>query len=336
MLLSVVIPCYNEEEVILHTHRRLSAVLAQCKDFETEVVYIDDGSKDNTLPLLREIHIDDPTARILSLSRNFGHQIALTAGLHHAAGDVIIIIDADLQDPPELIPDLLAKWREGYSVVYGVRTTRVGETKFKLWTARLFYDFINSLSEVAIPKNTGDFRLMDRKALDGLLALKERFRFIRGMVSWVGFPQTPLYYERPARFAGETKYPLNKMIRFATDAIISFSSVPLRFVTWMGLTMSMAAMLGVAYALALRLFTNIWVEGWTLLFIAVLIIGGVQLLSLGIIGEYIGRIYGEVKQRPLYLVNERLGFGDAGFSMAGSQAVITGDGKAGYDGRPAR
>jgi dolichol-phosphate mannosyltransferase len=269
---------------------------------------VDDGSNDGTLDSLREIQAADPQVRVLALSRNFGHQIAASAGLEAAVGDAVVLIDADLQDPPELIPDMLARWRDGVDVVYGERESRAGETRFKRWSAGLFYRLLNRLSKTPIPIDTGDFRLMDRRVVDAVLAMPERDRFLRGMVAWAGFRQEPIRYRREARTAGESKYPLRRMLRFAADGLLSFSLVPLRLAVYMGLLASALALIGIAYALALRLFTDIWVPGWTLLFIAVLFLGGVQLLSLGVIGEYLGRVYWEVKRRPLYLVKERLGF----------------------------
>jgi dolichol-phosphate mannosyltransferase len=308
-LLSVIVPCFNEEQVLRETHRRLIAVLEE-GDFDYEIIYVDDGSEDGTYEILKELQASDDHVKILRFSRNFGHQIAATAGLHHAAGDAAVLIDGDLQDPPELIRDMVARWRNGYEVVYGKRTERAGETKFKLWTARLFYRLINSLSDVPIPLDTGDFRLMDRKVVDALNSMPEHYRFVRGMVSWAGFRQTFLPYAREPRFAGETKYPLRKMIGFAIDGILSFSLVPLKLATAVGFVASALALLGILYALFMRLFTTIWVSGWTLLFIAVLFMGGVQLVCLGIIGEYLGRSCHESKRRPLYLLQERLGFED--------------------------
>jgi dolichol-phosphate mannosyltransferase len=228
--------------------------------------------------------------------------------VEHAGGDAVVIIDADLQDPPEVIVEMVAKWREGYHVAYGVRIDRPGETAFKLWTAKAFYRLIDRVSDTRIPLDTGDFRLMDRRVVDALASMPERDRFVRGLVSWVGFRQVAVPYQRAPRLAGESKYPLYKMLRFALDGITSFSVAPLKLATWLGFTVSALALLGIVYALVLRLFTSIWVTGWTALFIVVLFMGGVQLISLGIIGEYIGRIYGEVKRRPLYIVGERLGF----------------------------
>lgn len=309
-LLSVIIPCFNEEAVIHENYRRLVQVLSQMSDLDFELLYVDDGSNDGTLPILREIHSSDERVRVISFSRNFGHQMAVSAGLEHAAGDAVVIIDADLQDPPEVIQDMVACWMQGANVAYGVRREREGETRFKLWTASGFYRLLNRMSDTEIPLDVGDFRLMDRGVVEAFLAMPERDRFIRGMVAWVGFNQVPVPYKRAVRFAGRTKYPLTKMMRFATDGILSFSIAPLRFATWVGLSVAALSILGIAYALILRLLTNIWVPGWTLLFTAMLLIGGVQLICLGVIGEYLGRVYGEVKRRPLYLFKERLGFSE--------------------------
>jgi len=256
---------------------------------------------------------------VVNLSRNFGKEIALTAGLDHArAAEAVIVIDADLQDPPEVILRMVEAWRAGADVAYGVRTERAGETHFKLWTAKLFYRLINRLSRVQIPLDTGDFRLMARRVVEALLAMPERDRFVRGMVAWVGFRQEPVPYSRAARFAGTSKYPLLKMLRFAADGVLSFSFAPLRLAIWTGFAALVVAFLGILYALALRFFfdESHWVRGWASLFVAVLFMGGVQLISLGIMGEYVGRIYGEVKGRPLYFVRERLGFEAGGEGRA--------------------
>lgn len=308
-LLTVIIPCYNEEAVLLETHKRLAAVLDELESLGYELIYVDDGSRDQTPKLLRDLQAADARVRALLLSRNFGHQIAVTAGLEHASGDAAVVIDADLQDPPALIPEMVERWRDGYDVVYGVRTDREGETFFKLWTAKNFYRLLNRFSNVQIPLDVGDFRLMSRRVVNALLAMPERDRFLRGMVSWVGFKQVAVMYRRSPRFAGESKYPLFKMIRFATDGILSFSFAPLRLATWTGFAAVVIAFLGIIYAVLARLYTHDWVRGWASIFVAVLFLGGVQLISIGIIGEYIGRIYGEVKQRPLYFVQDRLGFG---------------------------
>jgi dolichol-phosphate mannosyltransferase len=307
-LLSIVVPCFNEEAVLEETHRRLVPLLDRLDDLDYEIIYVDDGSRDRTPEILERLQARDPHVRVLRFSRNFGHQVAVSAGLEHAAGDATVVIDADLQDPPEVIPEMVRLWRDGYHVAYGQRTDRPGETAFKRWTASAFYRIINRLTDTEIPVDTGDFRLMDRKVVDALKAMPERDRFVRGMVSWAGFRQVPVPYARAPRFAGETKYPVRKMLRFALDGIASFSVAPLTVATWVGFAASGLALLGILYALSLRLFTRIWVPGWTAIFIAILFIGGVQLISLGIIGEYIGRIYGEAKRRPLYVVAERLGF----------------------------
>lgn len=306
--LSVVVPCFNEEAVIRETHRQLVSTLEQVPELDLELVYVDDGSRDGTLDLLRDIQRTDSRVRVLVLSRNFGHQIAVTAGIQGTQGDAVVVIDADLQDPPAIILDMLNRWRRGADVAYGVRTQREGETAFKRWTAKAFYRILGRLTDTAIPLDTGDFRLMDRKVVNAFLAMPERDRFVRGMVAWAGFRQEPVPFQRAARAAGETKYPLKKMLRFAIDGILSFSMVPLRLATYIGFFASGLALLGIGYAFALRLLTDVWIAGWTLLLIAILFLGGVQLVLIGIFGEYLGRIYGEVKRRPLYLVAERLGF----------------------------
>ncbi len=309
-LVSVVVPCFNEEPIVRATHDRLVRALDSVEGMDFEFLFVDDGSKDRTLAILRALQAADSRVRVVSFSRNFGHQFAVTAGLENAAGDAVVLIDADLQDPPEVIKEMLQLWRGGVDVAYGVRAEREGETPFKIWTAKAFYRSINRLSDVAIPLDAGDFRLMDRKVVDELLRMPERDRFVRGMVAWIGFRQEAVHYKRAARVAGETKYPLRKMVRFALDGILSFSLAPLRLAGWVGFATAGLAMLGIVYALVLRLLTHIWVPGWTLLFIASSFIGGIQLVSLGVLGEYVGRIYGEAKRRPLYVVRERLGFPD--------------------------
>ena len=303
--LSVIVPCFNEEEGILACHERLTAVLRQT-GLVYEILYVDDGSRDRTLPILANLHFTDPAVTVVELSRNFGHQAAVSAGLELALGEAVMIIDSDLQDPPELIPEMLALREQGYEVVYGVRTTREGESGFKLWTAKAFYRLINSLSDVEIPLDTGDFRLLDRKAVDAMNALPERHRLLRGMSSWIGFRQYGLKYARSARFAGTTKYPLRKMLNLALDGIASFSVVPLRLVTLIGFLTALLSVLGIFYSLFVKLFTNTTVKGWTMLFIGQLFLGGIQMLSIGVLGEYIGRIYTESKQRPLYLARQVL------------------------------
>ena len=308
VLLSVIVPCFNEEEALRGTHSRLSATLAQLPA-NVEIIYIDDGSTDATADVLSELQTTDKVVRVVRFSRNFGHQIAITAGLEHAAGDVVVIIDADLQDPPEIIVSFFKKWQEGYDVAYGVRSEREGETVFKLWTAKMFYRCMTRLSDTRIPLDTGDFRLMDRRVVNALLGMPERDRFVRGMVSWLGFSQIAVPYRREPRHAGVTKFSFFKMLRFAMDGIFSFSIVPLRVATWTGFITSFLAILGILLV-SFERFLGVQglVKGWTSTMFAVLFIGGVQLICIGIIGEYIGRIYGESKHRPLYVVRETLGF----------------------------
>ena len=305
--LSVVVPCYNEEAVIRQTHARLIRVLEEA-GLPFELIYVNDGSRDRTLAILHDLHAGDDRVRVVSFSRNFGHQLAVTAGIDNATGDAVVLIDSDLQDPPEVIPAMVDLWREGYEVVYGVRESRSGESPFKLFTARVFYRLINKISDVPIPLDAGDFRLMDRRVVEVLKKMPERDRFVRGMVSWVGFRQCPLPYARAERAAGESKYPLRKMLRFAMDGVVSFSIVPLRISTFLGFLTAALAVLGILYAVGLRLSAGNWPPGWTLLLISTLLLGGLALGCLGIIGEYVGRIYRELKRRPLYIVDEKLGF----------------------------
>jgi len=320
-LLSVVIPCYNEEEVIGDTVKRLKVFCSELVDLEAELIFVDDGSLDQTHELLKGYAATDPRIKVIRFARNFGHQIAVTAGIDAASGDAIVLIDADLQDPPEVVHEMIAKWREGYDVVYGTRTERPGESAFKLATARGFYRLLNRLSDVPIPLDTGDFRLISRNVVRTLRAMPERDRFVRGMVSWVGFKQTSIPYRRAQRYAGESKYPLSKMLRFAVDGILSFSTKPLQMSVALGMLCALLALAGILYALAVRLFTRNWVEGWTTVVIAVLFIGGVQLICVGILGEYIGRIYSEVKNRPLYVVQEYRGFDPNGPAVSRSPVV---------------
>ena len=273
---------------------------------EYELIYVNDGSTDRTEEILRLIHRSFPQVGVVMLSRNFGHQAAVTAGLTAAKGECVVVIDSDLQDPPEVIWQMVERWREGYEVVYGVRETRAGESGFKLWTAQVFYRLINKLSDIEIPLDTGDFRLLDRRAVDAMLAMPERHRFLRGMSSWIGFRQFGLKYARDARFAGTTKYPFRKMINLALDGIFSFSTMPLRFVTALGLITAAMAGAGILYSLVVRIFTPHWVPGWATLILAVLLTGGIEMFCFGILGEYIGRIYTEIKQRPLFVVREML------------------------------
>ena len=302
--LSVIIPCYNEEAVLGECHRRLSGVLDGMR-ISYECVYVDDGSRDHTWLQLRVMQQESGGKVVaVALSRNFGHQPAVSAGLSLARGKAVVIIDADLQDPPELIPKMVKLWQTGSEVVYGVRESREGESPFKVLSARLFYRLINRLSDVEIPTDTGDFRLIDRRVVDVMLSMPERHRLLRGICSWVGFVQTPLRYNRSARFAGETKYPLKKMLGLAADGIISFSVVPLRLMTLAGGLTAVLSVLGIVWALAVRTLTHEWVAGWATLFIGVLFLSGMQMMCLGIMGEYVGRIYTEVKQRPLFVIRD--------------------------------
>ncbi len=302
------IPVYNEALVIRETYKRLKRVMEQT-DGSYELLFVNDGSKDETLDILRELAVRDDTVKYLDFSRNFGHQIAITAGMDYAVGKAIIIIDADLQDPPELILDMIEKWKEGYDVVYAKRIKRKGETFFKKATAYAFYRLLRAATEIDIPLDTGDFRLIDRKVRDQLVGMRERSRFVRGLVSWVGFKQTAIEYERDERFAGETKYPLKKMIQFSLDGITSFSYKPLKLASLLGFLLSVVSVGWMAVVLYLKLFTDATVTGWSSLVMTVLFFNGVVLMMLGVIGEYIGRIYDEVKQRPLYILKEGWGVG---------------------------
>lgn len=305
---SILVPCYNEEDVLPETLPQLLSLACDRLDYDFEYILIDDGSTDRTLQVLKDAASDDARIKIISFSRNFGHQVAVCAGIDAATGDAIGLIDADLQDPPEVLLDMLSKWEEGYDVVYGVRQNRDGESQFKLLSAKFFYRTLRYLSEVPIPLDAGDFRIIDKRVAEQLRHMKERHKFVRGMVSWVGFDQYPLHYDRQKRVAGVTKYPFAKMLKFAVDGIFSFSTKPLQAATTLGLCAALFALIAMLYALTMRVLTSNWVEGWTALMIAVLFLGGVQLISLGIIGEYLGRIYEEAKNRPLYIVRERIGF----------------------------
>ena len=321
-LLSIVIPCYNEEECIERTIDRMTSFSNELISLNVELIFVDDGSHDQTRQILRRHASADARIKVIGFARNFGHQIAITAGIDAATGDAVVLIDADLQDPPEVINEMIAQWRAGFDVVYGQRTERDGESTFKLASARAFYRLINKFSDVPLPLDAGDFRLMSRPVIDSLRAMPERDRFLRGMVSWVGFNQIAVPYRRSARVAGETKYPLGKMLRFAIDGILSFSAVPLRLAVTLGFFSAILSLFGILYALVLRAFTNVWVEGWTALFIAVLFFCGAQLVCIGILGEYIGRIYNEVKRRPLYVVEEYFGFDNCGPVLTRSPVAI--------------
>ena len=309
-MISIVIPVYNEEEVLEELHRRVRDVLERV-DEPWELILVNDGSADQSAQVIQTLTHIDEHVRGISFSRNFGFQEAVTAGLEHARGDAVILADADLQDPPEKIPEMIAKWREGYDVVYGVRAQRAGETWFKKLTAKIFYRMIHRITSVDIPLDTGDFRLMDRRVVNSILRMPERNRFLRGMVPWVGFKQTGILYERQARYAGESKFKsIRQMLPFALDAITSFSYFPLQMATYLGFLIAAISLIAILVVIILRLFgQHDELTGQATTLVAVLLLGGVQLISLGIIGEYLGRIYDEVKQRPLYLVDKKWGFG---------------------------
>ncbi|MEV5030144.1 glycosyltransferase family 2 protein [Paenibacillus sp. LPE1-1-1.1] len=306
---SVIVPMFNEEEVIEHTYERLKLVMDHAEE-PYELIFVNDGSKDRTVELVSMICDFDPNVRLINFSRNFGHQIAISAGMDYAQGDAIVVIDADLQDPPEVILDMIAKWKEGYEVVYGKRLKRKGETVFKKLTAKMFYRTLRSLTNVEIPVDTGDFRLIDRKVCDVLRGLKEKNRFVRGLVSWIGFRQTMVEYEREERFAGETKYPLKKMIAFAIDGITSFSYKPLKIASYIGFALSFTSFLYLLVVIFQKLFTGSTIAGWASIVAVNLLFNGIILMLLGIIGEYIGRIYEESKNRPLYIIREVQGYSD--------------------------
>ena len=307
-LLSIIVPCFNEEEVITESFKRLSKLSTNLKDLDIEIIFVDDGSKDSTPKILKELTDKYSYVKTIFLARNFGHQKAVTAGIDSADGDALVIIDADLQDPPELIYKMIDKWNQGYEVVYGRRLDRQGESRFKKLSAKAFYRILNMLSDINIPLDTGDFRLISKEVVDALKRMPEKDRFIRGMISWIGYKQIELPYQRLERYAGSTKYPLKKLLRFASDAIFSFSTKPLQISIALGIISSFIALLVIFYALFLRIFTNIWVEGWTAIMTAVLFLGGIQLLCIGILGNYVGRIYNESRNRPLYIVREFRGF----------------------------
>lgn len=301
---SVVAPVFNEIETLPHFYRRVIEVMEGVAE-PFELVLINDGSMDGSLLAMQELHRSDPRVRVINFSRNFGHQIAISAGLDYARGEAVIIIDADLQDPPEVIPELIARWKDGAEVVYAQRSKRRGETRFKLLTAAAFYRLISRMTSINIPSDTGDFRLLDRRVVDTLVKMREHHRFMRGLSAWVGFRQEAVLYERHERFAGTTKYPLRKMIRFSLDAVTSFSQVPLRLATTFGFILAGISLIGILVAAILRIFTGA-ISGQASTLILVLLLGGIQLIFLGIIGEYLGRIYDEVRARPLYIVREVL------------------------------
>ena len=318
--LSIVVPCFNEEACLSELHQRLSAAARIAVGEDHELVLINDGSRDGSWPVMQQLAASDPHVVAINLSRNHGHQLALTAGLDLCRGRTILIIDADLQDPPELLPAMLKTMREqDADVVYGVRKSRAGETAFKRATAHGFYRLLSRATEVDIPLDAGDFRLMSRRALDALLAMPEQARFIRGMVAWIGFRQVPFAYDRNERFAGETKYPLGKMIRFALDALTGFSSAPLKLASHAGLLLSFGSVLLILY-IAYAWLAGRSIQGWTSLMLIVVVLGAIQMFVLALMGEYIGRLYNEAKQRPLYIVQE----------IAGGAGLAPSDARLGY------
>ncbi|MBN1799750.1 MAG: glycosyltransferase family 2 protein [Spirochaetales bacterium] len=306
VIYSVVVPVYNEEEVVAESVKRLTAVMNSTKK-NYELIFVNDGSRDNTKKLLQGIRDKNKKLKIIDFSRNFGHQIAITAGMDYAEGEAVLIIDADLQDPPEVMLEMIKKWEQGYDVVYGKRKKRKGETIFKLMTAKVFYRFLSGMTQIKIPKDVGDFRLLDRKVCDAMCRIHERNRFVRGLISWAGYNQAEVPYVREKRYAGKTKYPFIKMIRFALNAIVSFSYKPLRLASLLGVLVSLGGFGYLIYVI-FQFFNGETVPGWTSLISLSLIFNGIILMILGIIGEYIGRIYDESKARPLYLINELIGF----------------------------
>ncbi len=304
---SIVIPVYNEEEVLAETYKRLKKVMDSTGE-KYELLFVNDGSKDRSAAIIKDFCQRDPNVRLLNFSRNFGHQLAITAGMDYASGEAVVVIDADLQDPPEVILEMIAKWKAGCDVVYGKRVKRKGETFFKKFTAALFYRLLRRMTDVDMPVDAGDFRLLDRKVCEEIKKMREKSRYIRGLVSWVGFRQETVEYVREERWAGETKYPLRKMLKFAMDAVTSFSYKPLKLATYVGFILSLSSFLYLLVVLYQKLFTNNVVPGWASIMTINLFFNGVILIILGIIGEYIGRIYEETKDRPLYIVKEKIGF----------------------------
>lgn len=315
---SLIIPIYNEQEVLPLLIERIGALLDRL-DGSAEAIFVDDGSKDASVAVLAEALAAEPRFRLIQLSRNFGHQIAITAGMDAASGDAVVVMDADLQDPPEVVLDLVAKWKEGYEIVYARRVRREGETWFKRATAGLFYRVLEGMTSVGIPRDVGDFRLIGRKALETFKAMPERDRFVRGMFAWMGFRQAAVDFERPAREHGETKYPLSKMLRLAIHAIVSFSEKPLRFALWSGLIVSALALAYGAYAALAWMFDPGVVTGWTSTVVVVSFLSGFNLFMTGVVGLYVGGIYAEVKRRPLYVVDRVSGFDEAIRAAAAEQ-----------------
>jgi glycosyltransferase involved in cell wall biosynthesis len=304
---SIVIPIFNEEAVLPILLRRIDALM-DALDAPAEAIFVDDGSTDCSSIVLEAKARDDHRCRYIGLTRNFGHQIAITAGMDAAKGDAVVVMDGDLQDPPEVVLDMIDKWKEGYQIVYGRRLSREGESAFKRWTAGLFYRLLGRLSAIEVPSDVGDFRLVDRKALDAFRAMPEHDRFVRGMFAWLGFRATEVAFRRPARVAGETKYPLRKMVRLAVNGLIGFSDAPLRLAIWAGMSVSGLALLYGLYVIGLSLAGSHLVTGWSSTIVIVSLLCGINMLMTGIVGLYVGRIHAEVKGRPLYVVGRRVGF----------------------------
>ncbi|MCX6043976.1 MAG: glycosyltransferase family 2 protein [Chloroflexi bacterium] len=304
---SIVVPIWNEEQVIPELYKRVVEIMNSTNQ-SWELICVNDGSRDRSMSLLCDLNSKDPRVKIIDFSKNFGHQVAISAGADFAEGDAVIVMDADLQDPPDVVLRMIEKWREGYEVVYAVRSKRQGETWFKLFTAKVFYRLLRGVANIDIPVDAGDFRLMDRRVVLAMRQLREKHRFMRGLSSWVGFKQIGVEYERAERYAGETKYPLRKMIRLAMNAITSFSYLPLQLATYVGFTLAFLSLLGIILAVVLRLSGSDAFHGQATTLVSVLFLGGIQLIFLGIIGEYLGRIYDEVKGRPLYIVSQAYGF----------------------------
>lgn len=307
IMYSIVVPLYNEEEVINESYKRIKEVMEQTQE-PYEIIFINDGSRDKTEVLAKEICNHDSTIKLINFSRNFGHQPAITAGMRESSGQAILIIDADLQDPPAVMLKMIEKWKEGFDVVYGKRVKRSGESLFKKITAKMYYRLLSRITDVEIPVDVGDFRLIDRSVCNALNDLPERNRYVRGLVSWVGFKQTYVEFVREERLAGETKYPLRKMIKLAADGITGFSNKPLKIASTLGYIVSCFGFLYLFVILYQRLFTNTTIQGWTSIIAILLILNGVTLIMLGVLGEYIGRIYDEMKARPVYIIKEKVGF----------------------------
>lgn len=305
--ISIIIPMYFEEKTVEEAYKRTKKVFEDLKKYDYELVCIDDGSKDNTLKIIEEIASKDNSVKVISFSRNFGHQAAITAGLKFSTGDAVVIMDCDMQDPPELIPDMLKLWEDGNDVIYAKRKIRKGEKRFKLYTAKMFYKILNGISEIKIPEDTGDFRLADRKVIDVINELPEHNKYLRGLFTWVGFKQVPIEYERQERFAGKTKYSLTKMIKLASDGITSFSKKPLKILGCFGMLSIFVSIILFIYAIISYIFKlNSLVPGWTSIMVAITFFGGLQLMSIWLISEYIGKIFDESKNRPEYIVAKKI------------------------------